>query len=124
MKTYGGYRSEFELNIFIMRKVKKKTRSLLMAELKHDKWLRQMGVHPDQISKSVQEYRNRPLVKSEEVVETYRSSNNIAGVAAKKDKNVYSGSRKLLGIAAMHKSNLVPVFDKSDAKEIAKMRRG
>jgi hypothetical protein len=107
-----------------MRKVKKKTRSLLMAELKHDKWLRQMGVHPDQISKSVQEYRNRPLVKSEEIVETYRSSNNIAGVAAKKDKNVYSGSRKLLGIAAMHKSNLVPVFDKSDAKEIAKMRRG
>ena len=96
-----------------------------MAELKHDKWLRQMGVHPYQISKSVKEYRNRPLVKSEENVEpVYKTSNKISGFAPKKDKNVYSGSRKLLGIAAMHKSNLVPVFDKSDAKEIAKMRRG
>jgi len=36
---------------------------------------------------------------------------------------VYSGKQKLLGIAVMHKSNLVPVFDKKDAEDIAKMRR-
>ena len=35
----------------------------------------------------------------------------------------YSGERKLLGIAIMHKSNLVPVFDEESAKEISKMRR-
>ena len=35
----------------------------------------------------------------------------------------YSGERKLLGIATMHKSNLVPVFSDDDAKELAKMRR-
>jgi hypothetical protein len=35
----------------------------------------------------------------------------------------YSGERKLLGIAIMHKSNLVPVFDKESAEEISKMRR-
>jgi phage terminase large subunit-like protein len=37
----------------------------------------------------------------------------------------YSGERQLLGIATMHKSNMVPVFadQKEQAKEIASMRR-
>jgi uncharacterized protein YbcV (DUF1398 family) len=39
----------------------------------------------------------------------------------------YTGDRKLLGIATMHKSNLVPIFDDDDGKkqaiEISKMRR-
>ena len=42
----------------------------------------------------------------------------------KKQAFTYSGERKLLGIGMLHKSNLVPVWDKEDAKEIAKMRRG
>jgi hypothetical protein len=37
---------------------------------------------------------------------------------------VYSGERKLLGIATMHKSNMVPVFSSEEATEIARMRRG
>ena len=53
------------------------------------------------------------------------SSNEIGGVAAKKESQVYSGGRQLLGIATMHKSNMVPVFadNKEEAKEIAQMRR-
>jgi hypothetical protein len=47
----------------------------------------------------------------------------IPGFCPKKPEMVYSGERKLLGIAAMHKSNLVPVFEADDAKELAKMRR-
>jgi len=35
----------------------------------------------------------------------------------------YEGERKLLGIAVMHKSNLVPVFDEQSAKDISRMRR-
>ena len=35
----------------------------------------------------------------------------------------YSGERKLLGIGLMHKSNLVPIWDKEGAEEISKMRR-
>lgn len=40
----------------------------------------------------------------------------------------YTGKRKLLGIATMHKSNLVPVFAEEDggsqyAKDLARMRR-
>ena len=42
---------------------------------------------------------------------------------AKPAEKVYSGERKLLGIATMHKINMVPVFDKKSAEEISKMRR-
>jgi len=41
----------------------------------------------------------------------------------------YTGERKLLGIAVMHKSNLVPVFEEETgekgqyAKDLARMRR-
>ena len=44
--------------------------------------------------------------------------------SGKKQAFTYSGERKLLGIGMLHKSNLVPVWDEQDAKEISKMRRG
>lgn len=51
-------------------------------------------------------------------------SNDIpTGVAAKPEPNKYSGKRNLLGIATMHKSNMVPVFSLEDAEAISKMRR-
>ena len=58
-------------------------------------------------------------------------SNSVpAGGGTKKERMVYTGERKLVGIAMMHKSNLVPVFadedDKTGSKqatEIAQMRR-
>jgi hypothetical protein len=43
-----------------------------------------------------------------------------ATVAASK---VYTGDQ-IVGIATMHKSNLVPIFSQEDAVSIAKMRRG
>ena len=53
------------------------------------------------------------------------SAGNGVGVAAVKEQMTYSGERQLLGIATMHKSNMVPVFadQKEQAKEIAQMRR-
>lgn len=51
--------------------------------------------------------------------------------ATKKEAMQYTGERKLIGIATMHKSNMVPIFaDEDDKKgqraatEIARMRRG
>ena len=43
----------------------------------------------------------------------------------KKESLQYAGERKLLGIATMHKSNAVPIFesDKEHAVDIARMRR-
>jgi hypothetical protein len=40
----------------------------------------------------------------------------------KVERNTYTGD-KLIGIAMMHKSNLVPVFKKEDAEDISRMRR-
>lgn len=52
-------------------------------------------------------------------------SNTISAPAGKKEPMKYTGERKLLGIATMHKSNMVPVFEdqKEQAVEIAQMRR-
>ena len=52
-------------------------------------------------------------------------SNNIGGSTAKKESMKYTGERKLIGIATMHKSNMVPIFEdnKEEAIEIARMRR-
>lgn len=55
-------------------------------------------------------------------VPKYPSGQGI-GVGFAKPANVYTGGN-LLGIATMHKSNMVPVFSQSAAEEISKMRRG
>lgn len=44
------------------------------------------------------------------------------GVTFSRKENTYTGT-KLIGIATMHKSNLVPVFSQEAAEEISKMRR-
>lgn len=53
----------------------------------------------------------------------YPSLDTGLGVATKPAPKVYTGD-KIVGIAAMHKSNLVPVFNEQAAKDISKMRRG
>ena len=53
----------------------------------------------------------------------YHSRGIGEGIAAKPDAKVYTG-KNLLGIATLHKSNMVPVFSAQDAKDISRMRRG
>ena len=50
------------------------------------------------------------------------SLNTGLAVATAAPKKVYTGD-KILGIATMHKSNAVPVFNNAEAVEISKMRR-
>lgn len=45
------------------------------------------------------------------------------GSTPRQEPKTYDGERKLIGIAVMHKSNLVPVFDEQSAKDISRMRR-
>jgi hypothetical protein len=69
--------------------------------------------------------RHRNEIPSYAVESNASMSNTIcSGVAAKASVNVYSGERKLLGIATMHKSNMVPVFSSEEATEISRMRLG
>ena len=46
----------------------------------------------------------------------------VPGTCAKLAPKVYTGT-KLIGIATMHKSNMVPIFKIEDAEDIARMRR-
>lgn len=50
------------------------------------------------------------------------SLNSFAGNTERRDKKEYTGT-KLVGIATMHKSNMVPVFSQEEAEQISKMRR-
>ena len=134
-------------------KQKKKSKSLLEAERKHNKFLKKMGIGT-RSSVGVEQRSSKPWVTGSSPVEC---TNNVGGCSsvhgradasqtsgqefdsphlrqdqfyhkssAKPEPNVYSGERKLIGIATMHKSNSVPIFEdnKELATEIAKMRRG
>ncbi len=101
----------------------------------HEIFLLKHGVHPDQIgsrrtmraqkrTQSVTNTAGAPQMTVNTSCQRFTSDKIPVGVAIKPEPNIYSGKRKLLGIAAMHKSNLVPVFGEDDAKEIARMRRG
>lgn len=48
---------------------------------------------------------------------------DLTNACAKKEANVYTGTL-IKGIATMHKSNAVPVVDREQMIEIARMRRG
>jgi hypothetical protein len=50
------------------------------------------------------------------------NSKDVCGIAAKRESPVYTGTL-IKGIATMHKSNAVPVFNSEQAQDIAKMRR-
>tara|TARA_B100000683_G_C12285440_1_gene471709 strand:+ start:329 stop:724 length:396 start_codon:yes stop_codon:yes gene_type:complete len=109
------------------RKQKGRTKKDIEAQKYHDKWLRKMGAHPDQIKESKKNNASVSILS----VPDYRSSGNSVptsdvipgGSTAPQERQIYSGERRLLGVATMHKSNMVPVFDRDDAKDIAQMRR-
>ena len=52
----------------------------------------------------------------------HRPAKFVPGVGAKREVKKYTGS-EIIGIAAMHKSNEVPIFNTDAAKDVAKMRR-
>ena len=47
---------------------------------------------------------------------------NTGGNATLAPAKVYTGS-EMIGIGQLHKSNAIPIFKKSDAEDLAKMRR-
>lgn len=113
----------------------KVTKKLLADFHEHNKLMKRVGAS----QKTLEEYlkyisgklRTKPkLIKEPMKSSTYRresprvqSGDGIAYTPKNIEPKQYAGERKLLGIACMHKSNLVPVFDQSDAEDISKMRR-
>mgnify|MGYP003342647134 CR=1 FL=1 len=105
------------------RKSKSKTAKQIQAEIDHEKFLRKLGYKPN-TDKSPKILKSVSSVSDERKIA--KTSDTIPGFAPKAKEKVYSGQRRLLGIATMHKSNMVPVFadNKQVAEDIAKMRRG
>ena len=105
---------------------KSKSKRLAKAHDEHEAWLKSMGVGKTKLPtnakgervglNSIPDYKTR---------DTAKLSNKVAGHGPAKEGNTYSGERVLLGVATMHKSNMVPIFadKKDDAKDIASMRR-
>lgn len=93
--------------------------------LKHEAWVLSM-TKGKKIDKKVLDFKFRKEYNDNMKVDRsdYVSAGFGSGSTAKTKEKVYSGERKLLGVATMHKSNMVPVFAKSDAEDIARMRRG
>ena len=113
----------------------------------HNKHMKQLGCHnnlmtfqeycdyvsgnykPKTTTKSKPWTYDGPAVRKTEHVPSLSSKESFAP-ATRKESMQYTGERKLVGIAMMHKINLVPVFadddDKNGSKqatEIAQMRR-
>ena len=94
------------------------------ALAKYKTWLESQGLDDKTLKKRLKSWPGYPIPDYSTDPSYPKCSDKIpVGTSKKKKVQQYSGERKLLGIATMHKSNMVPVFDEEDAKDIAKMRR-
>jgi len=104
-------------------KIKKKlTAPQLRAKIEHEAWLSRQGLHPDQLKAKKSKKRDK-----EESAIMYQPrctipTSNLVGNGFKKEENKYTGTL-ITGIATLHKSNAVPVINKNQIEEIARMRR-
>ena len=116
--------------IYSNTKSKVKPKTMPKAEREqYATWCAKYGIDPTGKTKKKKEVeRNIALpgtVYKTFIRETIRyPSLNTGGFATTSKKTqVYTGD-KMLGIAVMHKSNLVPIFTEENAKEVSRMRRG
>ena len=104
---------------------KKKSPGWRKAEAEHKAWLLKQGIDPDakpKKRKSVAYEKTISPVSNASGNRIIPTSDTIPGNGSKKDQQQYTGTY-IVGIATMHKSNLVPVGRGDDPKEYAKMRR-
>ena len=122
MHLVGPYMTTTKYN----RKKKKPNAKQLRAQEDHDKWLRKMGVHPEQLAEKKAKRKDVKNVDFPSRVScntnNVHTSDRIAGVATKKDRQQYTGDY-IIGIATTHKSNLMPVTSRKQAVEASTMRR-
>ena len=106
------------------KKVKSSLTKLEKSKLEHELWVYKMTKGKKADKKVLdklwkQEYNDTMVVDKGDYV-----SAGIEGNCVKPEPKVYTGGN-LVGIATMHKSNMVPIFkeNKEHAIDIANMRR-
>jgi hypothetical protein len=104
-----------------------RTESLRRAQQEHRDWLKSKGldnIKPKDTSKETLEF---PSVPNRQGISC--GNRPPIAVPGRQEAQQYSGERRLVGIATMHKSNQVPVFADDEAEgrdkatEISQMRR-
>ena len=105
------------------KRKQKRSKKQDAVDAAHTKFLKKMGYNGPVVQRSEPAAHNGVVAGSNPAGPTTLSNQIPTGVAPKKEPMQYSGERKLLGIATMHKSNMVPVFSTEDAEALAKMRR-
>lgn len=108
------------------RKAKGITQRDRAAKAEHDKWLRKMGVHPDQLAekkaKRVNVTTNQVPSYASDNTNRVPTSDRIDGIAPQKEAQKYTGDY-IKGLVTTHKSNIVPITSKKQAIEASQMRR-
>jgi hypothetical protein len=95
----------------------------LAAKLAHEKFIEKYTKGKKADKKVLDELFKTEYTSSMKVERSaFGKTGMVRGVFAPAKEKVYTGD-KLLGIATMHKSNMVPVFKAEDAADIANMRR-
>jgi hypothetical protein len=102
------------------RRAKKKPGEAKAIE-EHNKWLRKRGLHPDQL-KLKEKSSGQVIPNYAETRTKIKTSDIVTPIAGKRAAQEYSGDY-VIGIATLHKSNLVPVGRGQSPEELAKMRR-
>jgi hypothetical protein len=111
--------------MFYVRIPKSKAKKVPKAKLEqYEKWLQShQPTKPLQIQKTNNVLTGYKLsTPAGRETKQYKSLNTGEVGATKSAPKVYTGT-KVLGIATMHKSNAVPVFNSEEAVDISKMRR-
>lgn len=122
MHLVGPYLTTTKYN---SKKKTSKSKKLEAAKAEHEAWLKKMGVGKSALPTNKKGQRVGIYEIPDYSTGPRMTSDRVAGHGPAKEPMVYSGERQLIGVAAMHKSNLVPIFadKKEDAKDIAQMRR-
>lgn len=99
---------------------KQKKKGPKAKSIEYDLWLaKYKDVKPKQISRKVY-VPPKPLVRTTAAIPSMDSG--IGNATKPIEGKRYTGN-KIIGIATMHKSNAVPVFDAEDCVAISNMRR-
>ncbi len=108
------------------RKKSKKTKSLLKAELEHQKFLNKMKSNNRAKNRGGSSVGRAPALQAGghgfDSPPLHQPDTSGWSPCIKSEPKVYSGT-EVIGIAQMHKSNAVPITRKKDAIAVANMRR-
>lgn len=100
-------------------KVKKNKQNRTKSEIYNQSWV-PPRVETQDVGISCE--TSRKAADSKANINTGKHSSWVTGACSSKPSPTYTGT-KMIGVATMHKSNMVPVFTDDEAKDISSMRR-